>query len=119
MLNKITKRALTATAAVPLLSFDQPFRPFGGSLPGSQVAPVRSFEDVLDKLYLAVNWFQVIIFVVAVIMILYAAFLFVTAAGDEGQVKKARTILIWAVIGIAVAILAFGFQPLVEQFLGL
>ncbi len=40
--------------------------------------------------------------VVAVLMIMYAGFLYVTAGGDEGQIKKAHNALLWAVIGAAI-----------------
>jgi hypothetical protein len=40
--------------------------------------------------------------VVAVVMIIYAGFLYVTAKGDPGQIKKAHDALLWAVIGAAI-----------------
>ena len=40
--------------------------------------------------------------VVAVIMIMWAGFLYVTARGDPGQIKKAHDALLWAVIGAAI-----------------
>ena len=40
--------------------------------------------------------------VVAVLMIMYAGFMYVTAQGDPGQIKKAHDALLWAVIGAAI-----------------
>jgi len=40
--------------------------------------------------------------VVAVLMIMYAGFLFVTARGDSAQITKAKDALTWAVIGAAI-----------------
>ena len=40
--------------------------------------------------------------VVAVVMVIYAGFLFVTARGDTGQITKAKDALFWAVIGAAI-----------------
>lgn len=40
--------------------------------------------------------------VVAVMMIMYAGFMYVTARGDPGQIKKAHDALLWAVIGAAI-----------------
>lgn len=40
--------------------------------------------------------------VVAVLMIIYAGFLFVTARGNEAQITKAKDALLWAVIGAAI-----------------
>jgi hypothetical protein len=36
---------------------------------------------------------------IIVFFIMYAGFLFVTARGSEEQIKKARTALLWAVVG--------------------
>lgn len=40
--------------------------------------------------------------VVAVLMIMWAGFLYVTAGGNETQIKKAHEALTWAVIGAAI-----------------
>ena len=40
--------------------------------------------------------------VVAVVMVIYAGFLFVIARGDTGQITKAKDALFWAVIGAAI-----------------
>jgi hypothetical protein len=40
--------------------------------------------------------------VVAVIMVMYAGFLFVTARGNEAQITKAKQALLYAVIGAAI-----------------
>lgn len=54
-----------------------------------------------------INWFSWGVALVAVVMGLYAGFLFITARGEAAQLKTARGTLLWAVIGIAVAVLAF------------
>ena len=43
----------------------------------------------------------------AVIMIIYAGIRFVTAHGDEKQVESARQTIIYSVVGLIVAILAY------------
>ena len=43
----------------------------------------------------------------AVLMGLYAGVLFITAAGNADSITKARSILLYAIVGIAVAVLAF------------
>ncbi|MEK7116861.1 MAG: pilin [Patescibacteria group bacterium] len=40
--------------------------------------------------------------VVAVMMIIYAGFMYVTARGDPGKIKTAHDALLWAVIGAAI-----------------
>ena len=47
-----------------------------------------------------------IIGVLSVIMIVYGAFLLVKSRGGE-EVKKAKTVIIWSVVGLVVAMLAY------------
>jgi hypothetical protein len=54
-----------------------------------------------------VRWFYTIIFIVAVLFILLAAWNFITSKGDPNQAKLARTQLLYAVIGIAVALISY------------
>src|SRR3989344_6665565 len=44
---------------------------------------------------------------ISVVMIMYAAFLFLTAGGVPDNLTKARNTLIFALVGVAVALLAF------------
>ncbi|HEY4505852.1 MAG TPA: pilin [Candidatus Paceibacterota bacterium] len=39
---------------------------------------------------------------IAILFIIYSGFLFVTARGSEDQIKKAKTTLLWTLVGIAV-----------------
>lgn len=48
--------------------------------------------------------------VVAVMMIMYAGFLYVTGRGDPGQIKKAHDALLWAVIGAAILLGAWAIS---------
>lgn len=63
--------------------------------------------SIAKKITDLVNWFSWGVALVAVVMGLYAGFLFITARGEAAQLKTARGTLLWAVIGIAVAVLAF------------
>ncbi len=55
----------------------------------------------------------------AVLSILYAAFLFLTGGGNEETQKKAKTFLLYGIIGIAVALFANIAAPSIAQFLGI
>jgi hypothetical protein len=43
---------------------------------------------------------------VAVIMIIYGGYMYMTARGNEEQAKKGRSILIWAILGLVVVLAA-------------
>ncbi|MGB9681332.1 MAG: hypothetical protein ACPLXL_02200 [Minisyncoccia bacterium] len=67
----------------------------------------------------AVNWFFNIVIILCIIFIIYAGFTYVTSGGDPGKTKKALQLLIYALIGLAVAILSKALIKLVAtQFIG-
>lgn len=51
-----------------------------------------------------------------VVFIIYAGFLFVSARGDEEQLKKAKTTFFWAVIGALLVVGAFAISLAIENF---
>lgn len=53
----------------------------------------------------------------ATVIIIYAAFLYLTAGGNPARVESAKKTLIWAVIAIALAFVAAGIPPLIESML--
>jgi len=64
------------------------------------------------------NWLFTILMAVAVIFIIMAAWTFLTAGGNPDSVTKARQMLIYALVGVAVAILARGLPIMIETLLG-
>jgi hypothetical protein len=62
-------------------------------------------------------WFAGIIFAFSILVILYAAFLFITAAGNEEKVTKAKATIVFGLIGITIAMLAFGIKTILVSFL--
>jgi len=55
---------------------------------------------------MAVNWFFNFVIIFGIIFIIYAGYTYVTSGGDAGKTKKAMQILMYALIGIAIALLA-------------
>lgn len=53
-----------------------------------------------------VNIFSIIVGVVAVIMIIYGGFKYITSGGDSGNVSSAKNTLIYAVIGLIIVALS-------------
>ena len=81
---------------------------FGGGtydIGDSQRAPNVEFEGALRTIE---GMLFNILMAAAVISIIIAAFLFITAAGDPEKIKKARLFVIYALVGVVVAILASG-----------
>ena len=78
---------------------------------------VNTIEDVIGIINTAVNWLFTLILAIAVIMLLWAAFLWMTSAGDEEKTGNARKTLIYALVGVAIAIIAKGLVSVIEQLL--
>jgi len=57
------------------------------------------------------GWFQVIV------LVIYAGFVWMTAAGDEEKLGKARKTLIWGLVGIGIALFAYVAQKFITSML--
>ncbi|MBI5733198.1 hypothetical protein HY967_04615 [Candidatus Jorgensenbacteria bacterium] len=109
-MKSITKVATTVgMALLPLISFAQVTQPV--------TAPITSITTVPRLLTSILGWFQVIFFSIAAIFIVLAAFQYLTAGGDEEKVKSAKQMVIYAVVAIAVAVMATAVQGIVVSLL--
>ena len=82
---------------------------------GDPVSGSIDADTLITKITTLVNWFAWFVALVSVVMGLYAGFLFITARGEPAQLKTARQTLVWAVIGIAVAVLAFSIITITKS----
>ena len=73
--------------------------------------PTNSVEEAINNV---MNWFFIIVLIIAVMFLLYAGFLFITAGGDPDKVNTARQNVMYAMVGVAVAVLAKGIVALVQ-----
>jgi len=64
-----------------------------------------------------INWFSWFLALASVAAGLYSGFLYMTSSGDPRKAVMAGSILFYAVIGIAVAILAFSILALIKGFI--
>jgi len=74
---------------------------------------------MFNTLYTVTNWVFYIMTVVAVLMIVFGGFTYLTAAGDPGKAGKGKGILMYAIIGLAIALIAKIIPSLVRFILGL
>lgn len=72
-------------------------------------------ENVNELVTLIINIFSWVVGVVAVIMIIYGGFQYITAAGDTGKVGNAKNTILYALIGLVIVALA---QVIVRFVLG-
>lgn len=64
-----------------------------------------------------ITWLLAIIALVSTIMIIYAGLLMVLNAGNEARIRQAKSTLIWAIIGLVVAIGAFAIVTMIQGVL--
>lgn len=74
-------------------------------------------EKVIGLITRVTNWAYGILLVLAVLFIVYAAYLFLFSAGDTDRAEKAKKQIVYAVIAIAIAILARGIIAFVQNVL--
>ncbi len=72
-----------------------------GVTPPPEVDPWSAIDTITNLVF-------GILLAVAVLAIIYAGFLFITAGGVSEKITTARTTLLYAVIGIVIALLARG-----------
>ena len=75
-----------------------------------------SIEGVINNVLSMVVWPTFVGAVV--IMLIYAGFLFLSSAGDPTKLTNARTAVLWAIVGIAVGILAYSVTGIIKTVLG-
>jgi len=63
-------------------------------------------SQVANVIHAVVSILSLVVGAVAVIMIVLAGFKYITSGGDSGRVSNAKSTLIYALIGVAVAALA-------------
>lgn len=106
LLSFLALPALSVFGGAPIVPGPEPTTP--------QNLPNRSAFDVAQSL---ANWIFTILLVIAVIAILIGAFYFVTAGGDAERIGTARSLVLYAVIGIIVAGFAWGLVSLARRLI--
>ena len=87
---------------------------FGGGIPTGATSG-EAFLDVVDNI---VDWIFVIVLIGAVIFIVLAGWQFISGGGDPQALSQARNKLLWAAIGVMVAVLARGLVTAVKTIIG-
>ncbi|MEK7542361.1 MAG: hypothetical protein AAB524_01530 [Patescibacteria group bacterium] len=79
---------------------------------------ITTAQGFIDALRTLTDWLFVVLVVISVVMIVLAGLQFITGAGDPTGVSMARTKLIWAAVGIGVALLARGLPEAIQNLFG-
>lgn len=100
MLKKMIAVGGIAAAVLPLLAAAQ--------VPIVQPTPVKGdpLQQLFGILNTLTNWLLTALIVLAGIFVVYAGYRYLTAAGDPEAVSKAKNVLIYAAVAVAVGLLA-------------
>jgi len=74
-----------------------------------------TIPEVIDRI---VNILTVLIMVFSVIMVLVSAWHFITSSGDPLKIKSAKNTLLYAAIGVIIALFAKIFTSFIVEILG-
>lgn len=74
---------------------------------------------LVEVMRVVARWIFTFLIVVTVIFGLIAGYQYITAGGDAEKLATARTNTIYALIALAIGILAFSIPAIVSQILGL
>jgi cytochrome bd-type quinol oxidase subunit 2 len=92
---------------MPLIIQGISFKPEGSS--------GKTFDQIVNDI---TNFIFVIALAVAVIMIIIAAFHFLTSGGDQNKIRTAKNIFLYAIIGLLITLLAKAIVSMVKQVMG-
>jgi hypothetical protein len=93
-----------STSAAPLVNCDGP--------------DTCTFSKLIELINTSIEFIIVTALSISAIMISYAGFLYLTAGGDLGKVKKAHTVLRMTIMGIIIIMLAWLIVSLLYNVLG-
>lgn len=79
--------------------------------------PITTPNDIVNLIEKVAGWLFAIILALAVVFLLIAAFLYLTALGDQTKIGKAKTILSYAIWALVIAVIAGGVSVFIQNFI--
>jgi len=79
--------------------------------------PLQSTGDVTDLICGLIPWIFWGLIVLSIVMVLIAAYRYVTSGGDAEKVSSANKTILYAAIAVVVALMAAGVPLIVDSFL--
>ena len=71
------------------------------------IDPAHKSDDLISDTNKIINVVLGVLGVVAVAVVIYGGFLFLTAQGDPGKIKKGKDSITWGIIGLIIALLSW------------
>lgn len=107
----MNKKLISVSLSAFLLSFPAVILAFqAGPVPSAVTS--LTVESIIDLLF-SILWPVAVAFFI--VMFVIAAFQFFNAQGDAEKIKSARSFLIWGVVGVVVALLAWSIPFIIRN----
>jgi len=109
IVKKVTYASSAIATAIPMVVSAQFETPTGTGLPsGSLIGIITN----------GMNWLLIVVGILGVIGFVIAGIIYLTAAGDEGQIERGKHTMIYSIIGVIVALLGVVIIKAVQGMLG-
>jgi cytochrome bd-type quinol oxidase subunit 2 len=113
MKNKIKKFA--AASAVMMLALPGLVAAAGFGIPTNTNLPTGSITGIITNI---MNWLLMLVGIIGVIGFAIAGILYLTAAGDDDAISRAKSAMMYSIIGVIVAIVGVVVIQAVQGMLG-
>lgn len=81
--------------------------PGAANIAACNIDPAHKGDDLISDTSKIINVVLGVLGVVAVAVVIYGGFLFLTAQGDPGKIKKGKDSITWGIIGLIIALLSW------------
>lgn len=88
----------------------------GGGGGGGGIGGSASIEIVFAHIKFALNQIIVWLFLLATTLLLIGILQYITAGGDEEKIKKARSLIMYGILGLAVMVTVWAFATIIIDF---
>ncbi len=110
----ITAGILAAILLAPAFAIGQITDPFSGTEPTLE-SDITNYSSLMTRVQLIAKYMLGILLALAVIFLIVAAFYYLTSGGEEKSVTKAKNYLIYAIVAVAIGLLAQGIVIVISS----
>lgn len=87
----------------------------GGTLGPIALKNPLDQDNIWDAIDAVLNFLILIAFAIAPILIIYSAFLMIFAAGDAVKINKAKSIITWTLVALAIILFSKGLPAVIKE----
>ncbi len=109
IIKKIAYASSVIASAVPMIASAQ------FAAPAATGLPTGTLTGIITS---GMNWLLIIVGILGVIGFVISGIIYLTAAGDEGQIDKGKNAMVYSIVGVIVALLGLVIIQAVQGLLG-